>query len=745
MSDDRSAAVRLRMTPLLLGYAVNPPVMAALWLLSRWGLVASQPLWVYCVVLWGGAGLGTAAELWFRRTPSRASQHGRAAAITAATGAAIYTTGWGPVLAIAYAFAAQELMGRHGAGAWRMTMGWTIASMTAGQAAVALGIAPAFLPDTLAHGLATLQGIGAIILIRMMAAVTDRKEQAEASLREREERFRSLVQNASDVTLVLDAQGIVIYASEASEVMLGRRPDELIGRPARQFAAEEDLARLRPKLQLDLVEAASSQLVELRVRHTDGTLRDVEAVVSNLCDRPSVGGFVVNARDVTARKRAEAALAHQALHDALTGLPNRPLLIDRLEQAVARSGRSPRCGPAVMFLDLDRFKLVNDGLGHDAGDELLVAVSERLRASIRPEDTVARFGGDEFIVLCDRIASTQEALAVAARITGCFASPFTIHDEEVLVSASIGLVVHDGTDDVATMLRHADAAMYQAKAMGPGRVQVFDTSTRDDAVQRMHAETALRAAFAAGELRVHYQPIFDLHDLEVVGVEALLRWEHPTRGLLPPGDFLEIAEVSGLIVPIGGWVLREACRQVRTWNASTTSQRPLALSVNLSASQLAEAGIVDTVRDALAPADGAAAPLDLVLEVTETMLVDETRGAAARLAEIRALGVKVAIDDFGTGYSSLSYLRQLPVDILKIDRTFVGGLGEGGTDDAIVASVIGLAHDLALQCVAEGVEDEVQLARLQALGCDAAQGFLLGRPQPPADLDLAPAPTSVVP
>jgi len=736
VSDLRDQSVRLRMTPLLLGYAVNPPIMAALWLLSRWGLVAAQPLWVYCVVLWGGAVLGTVAELWFRRNPSTASRHARAAAMTIATGAAIYTTGWGPVLAIAYAFGAQELMGRHGAAAWRMTTCWTVASMTAGQLAVALGVAPLLLPETLAHGLAALEGIGAVILIRMMGAVTELKEEAEASLREREERYRSLVQNASDVTLVLDADGTVMYASEACEVMLGRRPDELVGRPARQFAAEEDVLLLRPRLRVDLAEAGASRLVELRVRHADGSLRDVEAVVANLCDRPSVGGFVVNARDVTARKRAEAALAHQALHDALTGLPNRPLLIDRLEQALARAARTPSCGPAVMFLDLDRFKLVNDGLGHDAGDELLVAVAERLRASIRPEDTVARFGGDEFIVLCDRISCSDQVQAVAQRISRCFASPFTVRGEELQISASIGLVVHDGIDDVPTMLRHADAAMYQAKAVGPGRIQVFDSSTRDDALQRMHAETALRAAFDAGELRVHYQPIFGLDELEVVGVEALVRWEHPTRGLLPPAEFLEVAEASGLIVPIGSWVLCEASQQVRTWNAGTSS-RPLSLSVNMSASQLAEADLVEKVRRALVGGDGTPA-LDLVLEVTETLLVDDARGAADRLAEIRQLGVKVAIDDFGTGYSSLSYLRRLPVDVLKIDRTFVAGLGEGGTDDAIVRSVIGLAHDLGLQCVAEGVETDAQLTCLRALGCDAAQGFLLGRPQSPADVSFAP-------
>ena len=448
-----------------------------------------------------------------------------------------------------------------------------------------------------------------------------------------------------------------------------------------------------------------------------------------------MAGVVVNARDLTERKRVEAALEHQALHDALTGLPNRLLFLDRLEQAIARASRD-HATPAVMFLDLDRFKLVNDGLGHDAGDDLLVAVAERLRGALRPGDTVARFGGDEFVLLFEGLSEPESADVLARRILACFSQPFPVGGEQFQASASLGVALGDGIKTAGELVRDADAAMYRAKALGRGRLQLFDAATQDEALSRVHTETALRDALARGELRLHFQPIVELAGCRPVGVEALLRWEHPTRGLLAPDAFIAVAEDSGLIVPIGAWVLAEACRRVRAWNELLDEAHQLRLSVNLSARQLAEPELLATVRDTLLGAGIDPRHLELSLEITEALMLHDPEMAAQRLGELRALGVQFAIDDFGTGYSSLAYLRRFPVSVVKIDSPFVAGLGIDDHDEAIVSAIVRLAHTLGLRVVAEGVETQLQLAHLRAMGCDYAQGFLLGRPQPPDRMDF---------
>ena len=721
--------------PFVLGYAVNPVALALLWALRRWHLVAPVHVWVYFVVLWGTALVGTASELWFRHRPSRTSLHLRVLVQVAGVTVTLYVTGWGPVIAIAYAFMAQENVARSGSKTWRITAGWSVVCLGIGQLAIWRGIAPSLISEPLVHGLAALEAAAVVMVVRMAGAVTDQKERAEARLRASEERFRSLVQNSSDLTLVMDTTGEITYASEASVGLLGRTPEELIGEQAADLVHPDDISWLQVQLSAELRVMTTAQPLELRVRHSDGTWRDVEAVVADLLDRPSVAGIVVNARDLTERKRVEAALEHQALHDALTGLPNRMLFLDRLEQAIARAGRE-HATPAVMFLDLDRFKLVNDGLGHDVGDELLIGVAARLRGTLRPGDTVARFGGDEFVLLFEGLSTAESADVLAGRILACFATPFLVGGEEFQASASLGMALGDGAKTAGELVRDADAAMYRAKALGRGRLQVFDTATHDESLLRMHTETALRGALARGELRLHYQPIFELVEGRPVGVEALVRWEHPTRGLLGPDAFIAVAEDSGLIVPIGAWVLREACRQVRAWNEVRDPAHPLRLSVNLSARQLAEPTLVATVRDTLLGAGIDPGRLHLSLEITEALVLHDPETAALRLGELRALGVQFAIDDFGTGYSSMAYLRRFPVSIVKVDSPFVAGLGIDDHDEAIVSAIVRLAHTLGLRVVAEGVETELQLVHLRAMGCDYAQGYLLGRPELPERVDL---------
>ncbi len=428
------------------------------------------------------------------------------------------------------------------------------------------------------------------------------------------------------------------------------------------------------------------------------------------------------------RKRAEVELAHQALHDPLTGLPNRTLFLDRLELALARGQRRPSA-VAVLFLDLDRFKVINDSLGHDTGDRLLIDVAARLQAVLRPGDTVARFGGDEFTILCDDIDGERDAIMIAERMGEAVAAPFVLDDTEAFLTASIGIAMATGLDArPEALIRDADAAMYRAKERGKSRYELFDEVMRKRAVERLHTENSLHRAIERGELRVYYQPMVELDNGRVAGAEALVRWQHPDRGLMLPGQFISLAEETGQIVELGEWVLRESCLQHRRWVREHGNGDPLRLSVNLSARQLAQPDLVANVASALDDTDMAAS--ELCLEITESVVVQDTEAAIEALDALRAQGILIGIDDFGTGYASLSLLKRIPADLLKVDRTFVAGLGTDPQDTPIVRTVLGLAEALGLAAVAEGVETPAQVAELRAVGCRYAQGFHFARPMP---------------
>jgi len=579
--------------------------------------------------------------------------------------------------------------------------------------------------------------LGSLALVMLAFARATRLVSATRATRRklvsRERKSAALAANSSDAVAVIDADRRIISDHNLGPVV-GYPDHHIHGMDLLTLVASNDLEAAENIIRRSLAAPGQVFDIVLRVNHGGHYQIWLNARLVNLLGDPDVAGIVVNLHDITDRKRAVDELNHQAFHDALTGLANRALFRNRLDHALDRNARTG-ADPAVIFLDLDGFKTINDSLGHDAGDDLLREVAARLLAAVRRGDTVGRLGGDEFAILIEEsLRSLDEATTIAERVLQSLTTPVSLGHQQVVVSASLGIAVGDGDCSSADLLRDADVAMYRAKTTGKAKWTVYDAGMRTVAVERLALENDLRQALDRKEFRLEYQPVIELETGRVVGFEALLRWDHPEFGVLPPDRFIPITEENGLIVPIGRWVLGEATRTAARWQKKFGTQRHVTMAVNVSGRQLASSDLVADVADALARSG--LTPSSLVLEMTETVLISDPTAAAERLHELRRLGVRLAIDDFGTGYSSLSYLRHFPVDILKIDRSFVHTITEREKVPAIVRGLLDLGRTLQLETVAEGVELDFQRKQLREENCDLAQGFLFARPLPPEDAEL---------
>ena len=555
------------------------------------------------------------------------------------------------------------------------------------------------------------------------------RKRAEEAHRESEERFHVLVEGVKDYAVfMLDAEGRMTSWNTGVERVLGYDEEEFIGQHFSCIFTPEDIATGEPEIELHTAKNEGQAAQERWHVRKDGTRFWASGAVTPLQDEMRrLDGFAIVMHDNTERRMAEERSAHDAAHDNLTGLPNRAFFIDHLKRAIARSKRHSDYMFAVLFLDLDRFKNINDSLGHVIADQLLVEIGGKLEAALRPEDMVARFGGDEFVIFLDDIKEFSDATRVANRIHAELASPFNLGGNEVFTTTSIGIAlsVH-GYDKPEDCLRDADTAMYRAKALGKARHEIFDRSMHDRAVTLLDLETDLRRAIERREFLVHYQPIVALETSRIEGFEALLRWQHPARGLVFPTEFISVAEETGLIVPIGQWILDEACRQTRMWQEQIGEHKPLAVSVNLSNKQFLQPDLVDRINQSLLKTGFD--PRSLKLEITESVVMENAGEATARIGQLRNLGVELYMDDFGTGYSSLSYLHRFPVDTLKIDRSFISWMGARDENSEIVRTIVELAHNLHMEVIAEGVETEEQVSYLKALQCEYGQGYYFSRP-----------------
>jgi diguanylate cyclase (GGDEF)-like protein/PAS domain S-box-containing protein len=558
-------------------------------------------------------------------------------------------------------------------------------------------------------------------------ALTARRARfVDAARRRTEARLGWLVRNSSDFVMAVDCAGNLDYVSPSLERLLGKESAELMGTPLTELAHPEDATSLSALLSRARTAPGDSFTCEWRIRQHEGGWLPVETVATGAGEDVEAAGVVLNTRDLKVRKALEQKLSFQAFHDPLTRLANRSLFRERVEHALDRRSVGEL---AVLFVDLDNFKTINDSLGHAAGDHVLVETAHRLRSTLRAEDTAARLGGDEFAVLLED-ADVTCAARVAERVRSALGTPFWVLGQEVFVSASIGIAMREAGDTAGDLLRNADVAMYTAKQKGKARFEIFEAAMHETVMARLGMEAELRRAIERREFVVYYQPIVRLDTAEVVGAEALVRWQHPTRGLVPPLEFIPLAEETGLIVPLGSWILKQACGQLAEWQRMRPGEEPFVMNVNLSSRQL--------VRDIMA--DEVAAAVDesgiraswLVLEVTETVLMADPVAAAAALKQIRDLGVRVALDDFGSGYSSLSHLRRFPIDIVKIDKSFVDDVARNGVESAIARSIIELGRAMNLQTVAEGIEAGEQAETLLGLGCELGQGYFFARPQEPA-------------
>jgi diguanylate cyclase (GGDEF)-like protein/PAS domain S-box-containing protein len=555
----------------------------------------------------------------------------------------------------------------------------------------------------------------------------------QAHRQENEARFTSLVQNASELITVVQRTGEVIYQSPSIERILGFSANDVMGTRFENLLVPADRPRLGKLLLATGDDTAHSRAFDCTLVTLDGEHLKFEVVATDLCDDEHVRGIVLNGRDASERAAFEAQLAHQAFHDAVTGLPNRALFSDRVEHALTFAA-SEGTSTAVIFLDLDDFKTINDGLGHAVGDQVLRVVAARLLEAAGPTDTIARFGGDEFAILIEGVGDAVQAFDLAEGLVGRFETPISVAGKDVLVRPSIGIAIAAANlegrrSDAGELIRDADAAMYICKRDGKGGYRVFEAAMHERVLERLELRDELRSAIAAGQLELHYQPVRRLHDGRVTGMEALVRWHHPTRGLVQPVQFIPLAEEMGLIVDLGRWVLREACAHGAALHAAGEVSSGFVTGVNLSGKQLQHPDVIADVRAALE--DTGLEPAMLVLEITETVMMADYDVASQRLRELKALGVRIAMDDFGTGYSSLGYLSRLPVDILKMDRSFLAA-NASPQASGLAAAIIALGGTLGLQVVAEGIESSEQYEALRTLGCDYGQGYFISRP-----MDLA--------
>jgi diguanylate cyclase (GGDEF)-like protein/PAS domain S-box-containing protein len=534
--------------------------------------------------------------------------------------------------------------------------------------------------------------------------------------------FRALVQNSFDIITIHDASGVTTYESPAASRVLGYQPGSLVGQTPFQTIHPKDLERARDSF-ASLVRGENPAAIELRFRHADGSWIWLEVLGNNLLEHPGVRGIVLTSRDITERKRAEERALYLANYDVLTGLPNRFLMQDRLSQACAQAHRNG-LHVAVMHVDLDRFKVINETLGHYVGDALLKQAAERLKKNSREIDTVARVGGDEFTIVLPNVTTLPALSAFAEKILAELMRPFPSEGQDVFVSASIGISLYpDDAKGLDDLVKHADAAMARAKSTGRNNYQFFTRELNEAVQERLLMEGGLRTALKREEFRVVYQPKIDLGTREIVGAEALIRWSHPTLGVISPARFVPVAEDSGMVAQIGEWVLRAVCRQIRAWHDSGLS---LPVAVNVSARQFQQADLAELVLSVLSETKVPAHLLEI--ELTESAVMQDAETSVVALERLKSFGVQISIDDFGTGYSSLSYLKRLPLDVLKIDQSFVRDISSDPNDAAIVRTIITLARSLGMKVIAEGVETEAQLAFLNAYGCQYAQGYIFGPP-----------------
>jgi diguanylate cyclase (GGDEF)-like protein/PAS domain S-box-containing protein len=710
-------------------------------ILSRLGLAGHLPVWMLLALLAVASVVGEFTGRFVHSDASARSLHFGIAMQSLSVSAVIYAVGWGPTLAIGYLFVVARALDLAGTRAWRISFLWAVVGISLGQVSIAIGLVPTYVRVPYVHGLAALDILGVGFVMSLLGAKT---EQSECAFAERDRADSDVRSALSLLTATLDstADGILVV-DEAGRItqfnsrftQMWRIPEEVLGHRDDSTALQFVLDQLvRPELFVAKVEELYAQ----PEAESDDTLRFKDGRVFERHSLPqrvdgAVVGRVWSFRDVTEHDRLVDELEHQAFHDSLTGLANRALLRDRLEHALARARRSA-VTVAVLFCDLDGFKMINDTLGHDIGDLLLVEVARRFEQGLREGDTAARIGGDEFAIVLDD-TNPGDAVDLAQRLLDAVREPFSVDGREILVRASIG-VADSSSDavDAEELICRADIAMYAAKTKGRDRFQSFEPAMQVELSARHLLHGDLRhAVLLDGALVLHYQPIIDLETGTIDSIEALVRWNHPTRGLVPPDEFIPMAEETGLIVDIGRYVLREACWQMMQWR-SLPGTAHVSMSVNVSSHQLYDGQFVSDVetslRDSGLPASG------LILELTESSLLSDTSRVHQRLAALRSLGVRVAIDDFGTGYSSLAYLRSFPIDFLKIDRSFVNELEDASDDQgsSLVRSIISIGHDLDLVVIAEGIEHASQLDELRAAGCDFGQGYFFGRPIPPDEV-----------